>query len=338
MAEWSRWRGKQPGHFRPDGWKEPTSRRAAGFALRAICAPSPRAGVLAIIGQDARTVHRATSPLSGSMRVIQNRYLLVAVGYCVLANVLPPYVSAEVTHADDRSPMLPEMVVVRDQTDHSTGFAMSKREVTWKQYLQSVDQARCPMPQTSFGKNRDVLSATDSQIRDDYPVTGVSADHVKCYIAWLNHSTRSAYRLPTLSEWQVAARKAQPRLWSSFERAGAAALVRSDPRASVREATVQIVGSGPPSSDGIFDLEGNAGEFVSDLHYFSGLEAEWCGGLGLNTPLVIGRGGYDIERGSGREIPGNFRSVGHLACGIPMNSVGFRLASSLVLPSAYPRP
>ncbi|WP_423323691.1 formylglycine-generating enzyme family protein [Sphingomonas sp. 4RDLI-65] len=230
------------------------------------------------------------------------------------------------------------MVPIRDQADHSAGFAMSNREVTWKQYLQSVDQARCPMPQTSLGKNRDALSSTDPRIRDDYPVTGVGAEHVKCYIAWLNHSAKSAYRLPTLSEWQVAARKAQPRLWSSLERAGAAALVRSDPRSSVREATVQTVASGPPSSDGIFDLEGNAGELVSDLHYLSEREAKWCGGSGLSSPLVTGRGGYDVERGSGREIPGEFRSVGHLACGIPMNSVGFRLASSLGRPLVRLRP
>jgi formylglycine-generating enzyme required for sulfatase activity len=255
---------------------------------------------------------------------------LSAPAYCIIAMLVSPCVQAKAMPADDRNPILPEMALIREDARPSAEFVLSTREVTWKQYLQSVDGARCPMPQTSPGKDRDALSAQDPRIRDDYPVTGVSAEHVRCYIVWLNRATNSAYRLPTLREWQVAARTAQPRLWSSWERARAASLVRSDPRASIREATVQVVASGPPTSEGIFDLEGNAGELVSDLHHLSGQELGRCAGAEPDVPLVTGLGGYTVERGSGREIPSDFRAVLHSVCGVPMKSVGFRLAASLL--------
>ncbi|EZP50048.1 Formylglycine-generating sulfatase enzyme [Sphingomonas sp. RIT328] len=228
----------------------------------------------------------------------------------------------------DHGPDLPQMVPFRHDAPPFTDFALSTREVTWKQYLQSVDQAGCPMPQTSSDADHEVQSARDPRIRDGFPVTGVSAKHVACYITWLNHAANAAYRLPTLIEWQIAARTAQPRLWSSWERTGAAALVRSDPRESVREATVQVVASGPPTSDGIFDLEGNAGELLSDMDRLSGRESERCVDAGPDVPLVTGLGGYSVERGSGREKPGDFRAVLHSICGAPMISVGFRLAAS----------
>jgi formylglycine-generating enzyme required for sulfatase activity len=268
-----------------------------------------------------------------------SKYGLGVVACCIFTIVVTPCVDAMILQADNRAPILPQMVPIRVYAEPSAGFAMSTREVTWKQYLQSVDQAHCPMPQTSYGKDRDALSAADPQIRDNYPVTGVSAVHVRCYITWLNRAAKAAYRLPSLNEWQVAAGKAQPRLWSSWERAKAATLVRSDPRSSVRNAMVEIVASGPPTSDGLFDLEGNAGEMLSDTHQLSGQELRECGQVGLaskDVPLLTGQGGYLIE--DGRELPADFRSVGHSVCGIAMTGVGFRLATSLTHPPIRSKP
>jgi formylglycine-generating enzyme required for sulfatase activity len=95
------------------------------------------------------------------------------------------------------------------------------------------------------------------------PVTNVDWNDAKGYLAWLSRKTGKTYRLPTESEWEYAAR-------ASVTSAYSWGRVFEKDRANCSGCTTQPhnstieVGSFKPNGFGIYDMAGNAAEWVED--------------------------------------------------------------------------
>ena len=77
----------------------------------------------------------------------------------------------------------------------SKNFAIGRRDVTFAEWDRCVAQSGCKFspPDQGWG-------------RGDRPVTNVSWDDAKEFVAWLSKTTGKSYRLPTEAEWEYAAR------------------------------------------------------------------------------------------------------------------------------------
>ncbi|WP_420265237.1 formylglycine-generating enzyme family protein [Candidatus Magnetominusculus dajiuhuensis] len=140
------------------------------------------------------------------------------------------------------------------------------------------------------------------------PVVNVSWEDAVEYAKWLSSKTGHAYRLPTEAEWEYAARAGST----------AAYFWGNDPNeackyANVADATAQKkypkwrafncddgnlvaapVGSFKPNAFGLYDMLGNAWEWVEDVY-----SAEAYSKLPKNNPVYQGSGEYRVERGGG---------------------------------------
>ena len=95
------------------------------------------------------------------------------------------------------------------------------------------------------------------------PVANVDWNDAKSYIAWLSKKTGKTYRLPTESEWEYVARASTTSAYSwgrAVEKDRANCLgCTSAPHNSAIE-----VGSFKPNGFGVYDMAGNAAEWVED--------------------------------------------------------------------------
>ena len=141
-----------------------------------------------------------------------------------------------------------------------SAFHMGVHEVTNARYAECVDAGQCSAPVHSSSATRD--SYFGEPAYDDYPVIYVSWFDAAEYCAWVGQ------RLPTEAEWEYAARgglegKRYPwgddiigsdaNYWSSGDTDG------NDTRP---------VGSYSANGYGLFDMAGNAWEWVSDWHQY----------------------------------------------------------------------
>jgi formylglycine-generating enzyme required for sulfatase activity len=95
------------------------------------------------------------------------------------------------------------------------------------------------------------------------PVTNVDWNDAKAYLAWLSQKTGKTYRLPTESEWEYVARASTTSAYSwgrsiEKDRANCAGCT------SERHNNTIEVGSFKPNDFGVYDMAGNAAEWVED--------------------------------------------------------------------------
>jgi len=138
------------------------------------------------------------------------------------------------------------------RVDIKKGFAIGRREVTFAQWDKCVAAGGCKYspPNPAWG-------------RGDYPVTNVSWDDAKEFIAWLARTTGKPYRLPTEAEWEYAARggSTTPFWWGKEAETGRAQCADCGVSETGRPA---VVGSFRPNAFGLYDTSGNAAEWVED--------------------------------------------------------------------------
>ena len=131
-------------------------------------------------------------------------------------------------------------------------FAIGRREVTFDEWDQCFAALACKYKPSDHGWGR-----------GNRPVIDVSWDDAKLFVAWLSQKTGRSYRLPSEAEWEYAARAGTntPFWWgntadkghANCEGCGAAATRQTLPTGSLR-----------PNGFGLYDVSGNAAEWVED--------------------------------------------------------------------------
>lgn len=101
--------------------------------------------------------------------------------------------------------------------------------------------------------------------KDNHPVVLVGYDDAEAYCAWLGKETGQAVRLPTEAEWEKAARgglSAARFPWGNEALEGRSNYLPDVKLKSSRG--TEAVGKYAPNKFGLFDMAGNAWEWVSD--------------------------------------------------------------------------
>ncbi|MFO1185528.1 MAG: SUMF1/EgtB/PvdO family nonheme iron enzyme [Bauldia sp.] len=109
----------------------------------------------------------------------------------------------------------------------------------------------------------------------DHPAVCVSWYDAKAYVAWLSRRSGQPYRLLSEAEWEYAARAGSVSSWPFDERGGACAAANAAPVDSgaappnCRDSfsATAPVGSFPANPLGLYDMAGNAAEWVEDCFH-----------------------------------------------------------------------
>lgn len=131
-------------------------------------------------------------------------------------------------------------------------FYIGRREVTFEEWDACVAEGGCKQKPDDRGLGR-----------GRRPVTDLDWDDAKSYVTWLTQKTGKTYRLPSESEWEYVARAGSTTTYPwgrAVDKDKANCLgCTSDP---VKKAI--DVGSFPPNAFGVYDMAGNAAEWVED--------------------------------------------------------------------------
>jgi len=138
-------------------------------------------------------------------------------------------------------------------TVYMKGFWMDRREVTNGAYRRCVQAGACTPPHK--------VKVYDNPSLAEYPVLWVDWFQAKAYARW------AGKRLPTEAEWEYAARagSAAPYPWGAEWKPGAANAIGST--GGDRYSGPSPVGSFSPNAWGLFDMIGNAREWVEDAYH-----------------------------------------------------------------------
>ena len=160
-------------------------------------------------------------------------------------------------------------------------FYIGKYEVTYDEWDACVMDRGCTYRPADAGAGR-----------GRRPVTDVDWNDAKTYAAWLSQKTGKTYRLPTESEWEYAARggTSSPYSWGRSvekDRANCAGCT-SEPH----HATMQV-GSFKPNAFDIYDMAGNAAEWVEDCwtEGYRGTPTDGSASVKPGCPERVLRGG-----------------------------------------------
>jgi hypothetical protein len=176
-------------------------------------------------------------------------------------------------------------------------FAIGRRDVTFAEWDACVAAGGCKFspPDQGWG-------------RGDRPVTNVSWDDAKDFVAWLSKTTGKPYRLPSEAEWEYAARAGTttPYWWGAEIGTGNAQCAECG--ASERGKT-EPVGSFRPNAFGLYDTAGNAAEWVEDCWNpsYRGAPTDGSASTSGNCSLRVLRGGSFGDKASAVRSAARFR-------------------------------
>jgi len=136
-------------------------------------------------------------------------------------------------------------LVVLATADGANRFAMTKQEISWDQF-----RAFCEEQQEACRGGYGEPAEIDGRL----PVTGVSLATVRSYARWLSEATGYIYRLPTKTEWLLAAKgEPDPNRNCQVQLAGVQ-----------RGLSPVAVASGQGNEYGLLNMLGNIQEWVLD--------------------------------------------------------------------------
>jgi formylglycine-generating enzyme len=143
-------------------------------------------------------------------------------------------------------PILPEMVSLfyKFQLDDSTlnSFLIGTKEVSQKEWKVFTDLTQREMPVIPL-----------SLQNEEFPIINITWQEAKNYCEWLSEITKQKYDLPTKEEWLLARDKV-----NSLE---GEAWIYENAKRSLHE-----TGTKEKNTQGVYDLEGNAAEWVEDWY------------------------------------------------------------------------
>jgi formylglycine-generating enzyme required for sulfatase activity/class 3 adenylate cyclase len=143
---------------------------------------------------------------------------------------------------DDFTEKLPHQVTIKP-------FAIGQYPVSVRDWNQCATAKACPF--TATGK-------------DDAPVTNVSWNDAKQYVAWLAGATGKPYRLPSEAEWEYAARAGtQTKYWWGDQFQADMANCKNCADVAGAEQPVKV-GSFRPNPFGLYDMGGSVDQWVED--------------------------------------------------------------------------
>ena len=125
---------------------------------------------------------------------------------------------------------------------------------------------------------------------DDAPVSNVSWDDAKQFVAWLSRATKHAYRLPSEAEWEYAARGGTETRywWGNAMKPGLA-----DCKGCGDPVQPEKVGTRTANPYGLYDISGGLTEWVEDCWYkdYRGAPADGSSRSGVDCRERVLRGG-----------------------------------------------
>lgn len=162
---------------------------------------------------------------------------------------------------------------------------------------------------------------------DNDPVVNASWDDAHAYIEWLNKKFGKNYRLPTEAEWEYAARAGTKTAYYWGEKIESAHANCSDCGSQWDNDKTAPIGSFTANSWGLFDMSGNAAQWVQDCfaETYDGAPTDGSAMTGGDCKYrVIRGGGWNDSPKAVRVDTRDFNLPG-----FRYSNVGFRLARDL---------
>ena len=195
-------------------------------------------------------------------------------------------------------------------------FGLGRHEVTFAEWDACVAAGGCGRRPGDEGWGR-----------GGRPVINVSWDDAKRYAQWLSRKTGEAYRLPTESEWEYAARAGTATVYSWGDQIGVN-LANCDGCGSRWDRSKTApAGSFRANAWGLHDMHGNVWEWTEDCwnETYRGAPSDGSAWLRGRCDFRVLRGG-SWDYGSSSLRAAYRRSF---ITGIRFNGLGFRVARTL---------
>ena len=201
-------------------------------------------------------------------------------------------------------------------------FAMGRYEVTYAEYDRYVQ---------ATGSRQNPYYGEDALNYPNYPIVHVSWQDVQGYVRWLSQETGKPYRLPSEAEWEYAARAGSTTkyFWGNSPSGRHANAGENNGWPSDGYEYMAPTGSLQPNQFGLYDMSGNAWEWVEDCWHDNYQGAPVDGSAWVSGGDCSGR---VVRGGSFVDIPARVRSVSrrlNWAANRDWYNAGFRLARTL---------
>ena len=175
-------------------------------------------------------------------------------------------------------------------------FAIGRREVTFAEWDRCVAAGGCKYS-----------PADPAWGRGNEPVTNVSWDDAKEFVAWLSKTTGKPYRLPSEAEWEYAARGGSTTPYSWGKDIGTGRAQCADCGGETGKPAV--VGSFRPNAFGLYDTSGNAAEWMEDCWNpsYKGAPGDGSAWTSGDCSLHVLRGGSFADKAAALRSSARFR-------------------------------